>query len=387
MRQNHKASGRLKEKIFGDGRLKKALFVDGRLKGKFFGDGRLLEIRYENLYGSSEGRMHAAKAKKSISARYIIAAVVFGILAAGYGLHGQGNDIPVLSDDGGKSCYVMRPDKNSGPVTLDMEMTVDTKDGQVVKEIQLVIDPEEEQEVKDEKTIRTDGHESYREKLEREMRSAVRAANEDLTSEKVALPGRLAGGEKVSWKKAENSDMPLIIMIFLMTVFIIFRTRYSSLEKEEREAKESIIRELPEFINRIILLLNAGVVLNAAFTTIMEGREKMDPDEKSYFYAQMRNINTKLKRANGSLNNELKDFAKRSSVRELMRFSNIVSDNINKGADLVGKLKRESEALWFARKKQSEEKGRTAETKLTFPLVLLLLVLVMVTIAPAMLEM
>lgn len=37
-------------------------------------------------------------------------------------------------------------------------------------------------------------------------------------------------------------------------------------------------------------------------------------------------------------------------------------------------------------KKQSEEKGRAAETKMTFPLVILLLVLVIITVAPAMIE-
>jgi len=36
---------------------------------------------------------------------------------------------------------------------------------------------------------------------------------------------------------------------------------------------------------------------------------------------------------------------------------------------------------------QPKEKGKIAETKLTFPLVILLLVLVMITIAPAMMEM
>ncbi|MEG0662665.1 MAG: hypothetical protein RR472_05245, partial [Anaerovoracaceae bacterium] len=63
------------------------------------------------------------------------------------------------------------------------------------------------------------------------------------------------------------------------------------------------------------------------------------------------------------------------------------TDNIHKGADLSGKLQRESESLWFNRKKYAEEKGRLAETKLTLPLVILLLVLVMITIAPAMMEM
>ena len=74
------------------------------------------------------------------------------------------------------------------------------------------------------------------------------------------------------------------------------------------------------------------------------------------------------------------------SARELMRISNIISDNISKGVELTDKLHNESELLWLARKRSCEERGRLAETKLTFPLTLFLLVLVAVTVCPALLE-
>lgn len=222
--------------------------------------------------------------------------------------------------------------------------------------------------------------------MERDVKSAVRMINSDTTKDVVYLPSELAGGEKVRWEKYKVSDLPLIIAALIVTISLLVKNRYSGLEKEERMAKESILKELPEFINKIILLINAGVVINTAFITIMNEREKMQMYDKNYFYGQMKNIYIKVTRARGSLNSELKSFAKRSGVRELMRFSNIIDDNIEKGVGLVEKLKRESEILWFARKKQSEEKGRAAETKMTFPLVILLLVLVIITVAPAMIE-
>ncbi len=43
--------------------------------------------------------------------------------------------------------------------------------------------------------------------------------------------------------------------------------------------------------------------------------------------------------------------------------------------------------MWIGRKKKAEEKGKLAETKLTFPLMILLLVLIMITVAPALLGM
>ena len=101
---------------------------------------------------------------------------------------------------------------------------------------------------------------------------------------------------------------------------------------------------------------------------------------------QLTQIGRAVRETNGSLCQELQQFAKRSGVKELIRISNILSDNLNKGTDLSEKLKQENSLLWLARKQQSEEKGRLAETKLTLPLMILLLVLIMMTIAPAMME-
>jgi tight adherence protein C len=79
--------------------------------------------------------------------------------------------------------------------------------------------------------------------------------------------------------------------------------------------------------------------------------------------------------------------AARSGVRELTRFASIVSDNIDKGSALAEKLKSEGELVWKLRKKDAEEAGRLAETKMILPMTLTLLTLVMITMAPAMLDM
>ncbi len=69
-----------------------------------------------------------------------------------------------------------------------------------------------------------------------------------------------------------------------------------------------------------------------------------------------------------------------------MRISNIISDNISKGVELTHKLQRESEILRINRKRACEERGRIAETRLTLPLTIFLLVLIVITVSPALLE-
>ena len=83
---------------------------------------------------------------------------------------------------------------------------------------------------------------------------------------------------------------------------------------------------------------------------------------------------------------ELREFARKSGIKELIRVANIICDNVSKGTGLTEKLQAESEILWMNRKKNCEERGRLAETKLTLPLVIFLLVLIVITIAPALLE-
>ncbi len=177
----------------------------------------------------------------------------------------------------------------------------------------------------------------------------------------------------------------LYFTLAVVMLWMLYKGRFYTVEKEEKRARESIIRELPQFINKMILLISAGVVLHTAFLKIVDDYEKSGK-HGSYFYMQLTQIGRAVRETNGSLCQELQQFAKRSGVKELIRISNILSDNLNKGADLSEKLKQENSLLWLARKQQSEEKGRLAETKLTLPLMILLLVLIMMTIAPAMME-
>jgi len=158
-------------------------------------------------------------------------------------------------------------------------------------------------------------------------------------------------------------------------------------KKMKKEAKESIIRELPEFINKLVLLLNAGLVLTSAFDRILENYEASGKEVKSYFYLQLLQVGCSMREANSPMLCEFKDFAGRSGVRELMRAANIIADNAHKGAELTEKLQSESELLWLTKKKLAEENGRLAESKMTFPLLILLLSLIMITIAPALMEM
>jgi len=215
----------------------------------------------------------------------------------------------------------------------------------------------------------------------------------------IELPEWLAGGVRVKWFIGRTSNLPFMIMLLLFAFVVVYFKRFDKIDKELKEAEEAIRRDLPELINKLVLLLSAGLVVSTAFSRITADyqvmRESMATHRggagktgfTKHLYEELLKIEQKVQRSNASFMNELKDFSQRSGVREMVRVTAVISDNWNKGSVLAEKLEAEAEFLWISRKKRAEERGRLAETKLTFPLVILLLVLIVITIAPAMMDM
>lgn len=341
-----------------------------------------LAYRYNRLYGGKDCREKIEKDKNgfllkcAVTAGVLAAAILLSLLSGAGGYDG-------LAFNGkGEITQIIRPSQEQGAFSFHTEVEVDTEDGAVIKQYYITIQPKGSGQAGQEEFLT---EESEEEAIETQLRGLISKLNADTSSQKISLPKELGKGQKLTWRKAEESNLILYGMAALAAAILLYKTRFYRVEREERQARESIIQELPEFINKIVLLLNAGSVLNAAFMKIMDDYAKSGR-KKSYFYGQMEQIGRSVQEANGSLQEELRAFAKRSGVKELMRVTNMITDNISKGADLSDKLKKENELLWFSRKQNAEEKGRLAETKMTMPLVILLMVLILITIAPAMMK-
>ena len=81
------------------------------------------------------------------------------------------------------------------------------------------------------------------------------------------------------------------------------------------------------------------------------------------------------------------DFSRDTRVRELTRLARILMDGRRRGSDLWDKLAEEGESLWAERRRRAGEKIRLAESKMSFPLALMMIALIIITAAPAMLQM
>lgn len=182
-------------------------------------------------------------------------------------------------------------------------------------------------------------------------------------------------------------DLLAYCLLFFGIFILIYNMRYSSIKKRIQANKEAIIQDLPEFIDRIILLLNAGMVIESVLVKIAhDNKARGKAENQRILYSILQGIIEKNKESNSSLVGELSTHAIKSGVREFIRFSSIIESNYNKGSSLVEKLESEGMLLWMSRKKLAEEKARLAGTKLSFPLMLLLMSLIVITSAPMLLS-
>jgi hypothetical protein len=220
------------------------------------------------------------------------------------------------------------------------------------------------------------------------LSETVAALNVSADGDVMTLPASDANGVLYRWR-ADVSDFH-IPEISALALFMLFlrHSRYSWIDKRVKAARRSIIKDFPEFIDKLLLMLNAGLVVSEALSRIAADYElRRDAGKPRQLYEELVTIRRRVEHTNAPLSAELNMMAARSGVRELMRFASVVSDNIGKGSALAEKLKAEGELVWKLRKKDAEEAGRLSETKMILPMTLTLLTLVMITMAPAVLDM
>ena len=204
---------------------------------------------------------------------------------------------------------------------------------------------------------------------------------------KIWLPSKLPDGTGIKWSGTKRSAGPVMAVIPITYLSLVALMAANSMkgDKMAEEARRSIRRGLPRFCNQLYLMMNAGLILSDAFDTISDGygmSKTGSPFEKDL---------TELREATEghriSTAQVLTDYAVKHDVKEMIRIAAILTENEKRGSDVVESLERESKYLWDERKTVARECGKAIDTNMSYPLGLLLIVLIVITMAPALLNM
>lgn len=186
----------------------------------------------------------------------------------------------------------------------------------------------------------------------------------------------------------------LVVLVFMLlmpidTTFIIFSIVLLILsvmmKDKELDAKleknNSLIKiEFAEFINQLSLLVGAGLTVTGAWEKIAEKN-----DEKHPLYRGVTKVQKSLNKG-VSFNHALETFAMDYQTKEISRFVSVLIQNYIKGNDnIVITLDQQANEALESRKREAMIIGERANTKLLFPMMLILIAVFIMLSIPAML--
>ncbi len=273
---------------------------------------------------------------------------------------------PVLVSDEGR-VDVLALSGESEKILLTAEISLEDIQKQVDLELLVARDPK-----------------MYKSSISNSIEEMLKNIDSDGNGKAVVLPQKLDNGVNLKWNTKQDKRAAVAAIIGLMCILGIYLGRYSGLRKKVRRYREDVVENFPYIIDKLVLMLNSGLTVFSAMMKISE--DSMLRNNVSPLSTELTNIGIRVKETNALWLDEWKDFAVRMESSDMLRFVSILEDNYKKGGELVEKLEAEGDNMREMRKKNVQQRIRLIDSKMTLPLMLMLMSLVIVSVTPALLQ-
>lgn len=238
------------------------------------------------------------------------------------------------------------------------------------------------------------GELSELERLRQDLTEAVKEAQEESrTQESLILPEEIDGREVIWTEHKEDTSVTIVVLAMLLAVGI-FIAMDRDLHKKAEARKETLVREYPEIVSKLVLFLGAGMTMRGAFHRLAAGRKvylfspadkQKNIDERPAYIEIARvchEMDSGISESQAYLN-----LGKRCQDQHYIRLSMLLTQNLTKGtAGLSELLEKEAGEAFAERKRNARKYGEEAGTKLLLPMIILLLVVMVVIMVPAFLS-
>lgn len=199
------------------------------------------------------------------------------------------------------------------------------------------------------------------------------------------LPNKI-GDYIIENTKGWNKNQGVFLILVLGIGILFFFREEEQMKEQMNERKEQLLKDYPEFIHQLILLIGAGMTLKSAFIRLSENykKKKQLTNKKHYLYEELI-VTTYEFQAGLSEEEVYRNLANRIGLSSYKRIIELLIQNVKKGTkNLIEMLIREQESSLEMRKEQAKRLGEEAGTKLLMPMILLLGVVLLLVLYPAM---
>lgn len=226
------------------------------------------------------------------------------------------------------------------------------------------------------------------EKLRKKIRNVIQTEEEKTrTKESFSLPLSVEGIEL-----SQNSpvrQMGGIVVIVVMILVLSFYQKQNRLKEKLKQRKTQILEDYPRLVSQLVLYLGAGMNLKSAFEKLAEeykDNRKEGRVKFRYAYEELCVLSNEM-RTGMPEKRAYELYGERIGEGCYTKLMALLIQNLQKGnVGLLRALSEEEEAAFQKRISQAGKLGEETGTKLLFPMVVLLIIVMVIVMFPAVLQ-
>ncbi len=202
--------------------------------------------------------------------------------------------------------------------------------------------------------------------------------------ERKALPTEV-DGIPISWKEKKSSVIWLVPVLTLAVLAALYTAKDQEVKKQVEKREWELRRDYAQVVSKLVLLMGAGSAVRTAWETMVRDyeRKKEAGGKHCYVYEEMALAGREIQ--NGvSEGRAYENFGIRCRLPCYLKLSALLEQNLkkgNKGLSLL--LQAEVAEAFEQRKELAREQGEKASTRLLFPMVMMLVVVMLLVLIPA----
>lgn len=222
------------------------------------------------------------------------------------------------------------------------------------------------------------------------LSKALQQADEsNQESEEFVLP-REIDNLAIRWQRPRQYRGPEIVLLGVVLGILSYFGRKEEVRRKKREKVRKLEEDYPEIVSALSLYVSAGISVKSSFERIAaQYRKKKDDSRASPMPGYEAILACSREMEDGVSETEAyRRFGRRCDHRSYNKLAMMLVQNVRKGnRQLKEQLEKEEAESFEARKIRARILGEEASTKLLLPMGMLLGVVLIVTIAPAMMNM
>ncbi len=219
----------------------------------------------------------------------------------------------------------------------------------------------------------------------REARQILKQTLRDTAFKKMVVLPEKAGNTKLTYREAGGEKSYILVGLILGLILLVPFVWREKQKKELKGREEQMLLDYPGLVNKVMLLLGAGLTFRKAVERLgTEYEEKRREGAGIHYAYEELCIMMQEMRDGVSEGKALERFGRKCRLMPYLKFSSVICQNLKKGAEgILELLERESLEAAQQRRERVLRMGETAGTKLLFPMMVMLGLVMGIIMIPA----